>query len=93
VWTTCRDFLSLCAGDSEEHALTLCNYFLHSGWPAYVALGVGLHDPQAACVVTLQGEGDAGDAHDVTRVWNASTGRVYAAEDASCELREVRGFD
>jgi hypothetical protein len=54
---------------------------------------VGLHDPQAACVVTLQGEGDAGDAHDVTRVWNASTGRVYAAEDASCELREVRGFD
>jgi coiled-coil and C2 domain-containing protein 2A len=27
------------AGDEEEHAVLLCNYFLHCGWKAWVILG------------------------------------------------------
>ena len=30
------------AGDEEEHAVLLCNYFLHIGKRAYVVLGRGI---------------------------------------------------
>jgi coiled-coil and C2 domain-containing protein 2A len=29
VWLTCKQFLDILTGDSEEHALLLCNYFLY----------------------------------------------------------------
>ena len=34
-----QQFLHMLAGDEEEHAVLLCNYFLHSGWKAWVILG------------------------------------------------------
>ena len=42
VWNTSDSFLELCAGDSEEHAVLLCNYLLHEGKEAYVVLGTGI---------------------------------------------------
>ena len=40
------------AGDEEEHAVLLCNYFLHIGKAAYVVLGRGI--PEGLCYwVTL----------------------------------------
>lgn len=36
------------AGDEEEHAVLLCNYFLHIGKAAYVALGRGI--PEGLCL-------------------------------------------
>lgn len=30
------------AGDEEEHAVLLCNYFLYMGKKAWVALGMGI---------------------------------------------------
>lgn len=30
------------AGDEEEHAILLCNYFLHMGRKAWVVLGSGI---------------------------------------------------
>ena len=35
------------AGDEEEHAVLLCNYFLHIGKRAYVVLGRGI--PEGLC--------------------------------------------
>ena len=43
------------AGDEEEHAVLLCNYFLHIGKRAYVVLGrgipEGLFEPEVSLVV------------------------------------------
>ena len=43
-----KEFLRMLAGDEEEHAVLLCNYFLHIGKPAYVVLGRGI--PEGLCV-------------------------------------------
>ena len=37
------------AGDEEEHAVLLCNYFLHIGKRAYVVLGRGIPEGQYGC--------------------------------------------
>eukprot|EP00899_Mesostigma_viride_P011659 jgi/Mesvir1/20494/Mv12380-RA.1 len=87
VWVTCRDFLELCAGDHEEHALLLCNLFLFQGVDAYVVLGGGLHETEAAYVLTK--EKKEGTSDDVLRIWNATTGNVVDCADPSSELREV----
>ena len=34
-----QQFLHMLAGDEEEHAILLCNYFLYCGWKAWVILG------------------------------------------------------
>ena len=34
-----QQFLQMLGGDEEEHAVLLCNYFLHCGWRAWVVLG------------------------------------------------------
>ena len=37
--TCAQQFLHMLAGDEEEHAVLLCNYFLYCGWKAWVILG------------------------------------------------------
>ena len=37
-----QQFLSMLAGDEEEHAVLLCNYFLSLGKKAWVVLGNGI---------------------------------------------------
>ena len=37
--THLQQFLHMLAGDEEEHAVLLCNYFLYCGWKAWVVLG------------------------------------------------------
>ena len=86
VWNTSRSFLELCAGDSEEHALLLCNYLLTLSKydkEAYVVLGTGIPEGQTAYVLT---KGMAAREH---RLWNASSGRVYALTDLSLPLHSV----
>ena len=41
------------AGDEEEHAVLLCNYFLHIGKAAYVVLGRGI--PEGLCLTAWEG--------------------------------------
>ena len=83
VWNTSDSFLELCAGDSEEHAVLLCNYLLHVGKEAYVVLGTGIPEGQTAYVLTK--EMSARDH----RLWNASTGRVYGVADSTLPLSSV----
>ena len=40
------------AGDEEEHAVLLCNYFLHIGKAAYVVLGRGI--PEGLCLTARE---------------------------------------
>ena len=37
IWSTADQFLQMLQGDDEEHAVLLCNYFLHLG------IQVGVH--------------------------------------------------
>ena len=37
-----QQFVHMLAGDEEEHAILLTNYFLHCGWQAWLVLGSGL---------------------------------------------------
>ena len=42
IWTSSEQFLRMLAGDEEEHAVLLCNYFLWLGRRAYIVLGYGI---------------------------------------------------
>lgn len=39
------------AGDEEEHALLLCNYFLHCGLKAWIVLGHGV--PEGMIIIVI----------------------------------------
>uniref|UniRef100_A0A1A8RTZ4 Coiled-coil and C2 domain containing 2A n=1 Tax=Nothobranchius rachovii TaxID=451742 RepID=A0A1A8RTZ4_9TELE len=42
LWSTCDQFLTLLAGDEEEHAVLLCNYFLFMGKKAWLIIGTAI---------------------------------------------------
>ncbi|KAH8030112.1 hypothetical protein HPB51_006544 [Rhipicephalus microplus] len=64
IWSTCDQFLHVLTGDEEEHALLLCNYFLHLGAEAYLLLGSGIPEGQTAYVLTRNASrGRDGRAH------------------------------
>lgn len=44
-----QQFLQMLAGDEEEHALLLCNYFLHCGLEAWVLLGHAIPEGTYTC--------------------------------------------
>lgn len=80
IWATSEEFLRMLAGDEEEHAVLLCNYFLHIGKAAYVALGRGIPEGSTAYVLTLDGS---------PLLWNAHTGQKYDVQDANCPLKSI----
>lgn len=50
-----QQFLTLLAGDEEEHAVLLCNYFLSMGKKAWVVIGTAIpevSDRKAALMVS-----------------------------------------
>jgi hypothetical protein len=47
IWTTNHEFLDMCAGDSEEHALLLCGFLLQLG----VEVGLYKSDKQSAAAI------------------------------------------
>eukprot|EP00061_Rhincodon_typus_P015223 g42781.t1 len=42
LWCTSDQFLNLLAGDEEEHAVLLCNYFLAMGKKAWLVIGTAI---------------------------------------------------
>ncbi|KAL1524398.1 hypothetical protein AB1Y20_019293 [Prymnesium parvum] len=82
IWNTSQLFLELNAGDEEEHALLLCNFFLASGKEAYVLMGHGIPEGETAYVLTREPTA-------VIRLWNAQSGAVYDANDSACPLTSV----
>jgi coiled-coil and C2 domain-containing protein 2A len=59
LWCTSQEFLDLGAGDVEEHAILLCNYFNYidrfekrdDKFQSYVVLGIGYPEGRTAYVL------------------------------------------
>uniref|UniRef100_UPI00398E438D coiled-coil and C2 domain-containing protein 2A n=1 Tax=Pristiophorus japonicus TaxID=55135 RepID=UPI00398E438D len=81
LWCTSDQFLNLLAGDEEEHAVLLCNYFLAMGKKAWLVIGTAIPEGPTAYVLT----------HEQNQyvIWNATTGQYYGQFDAFCPLQSV----
>ncbi|XP_029832757.4 coiled-coil and C2 domain-containing protein 2A [Ixodes scapularis] len=83
IWSTCDQFLQVLVGDEEEHAILLCNFFLHLGKEAYLLLGTGIPEGQTAYVLTREGHSGG------VSIWNAVTGKRYSATDSYGPLQNI----
>ncbi|XP_075249259.1 coiled-coil and C2 domain-containing protein 2A-like isoform X4 [Convolutriloba macropyga] len=81
IWSTCDQFMTMLAGDEEEHAVLLCNYFLHLGLRAYLLMGNAIPEGATAYVLAFH-EGNP-------RIWNPFTGVCYTTSDPFCPLLSV----
>ncbi|KFO95909.1 Coiled-coil and C2 domain-containing protein 2A, partial [Calypte anna] len=81
LWSTSDQFLYLLAGDEEEHAVLLCNYFLGMGKKAWLIIGNAIPEGATAYVLTLE--------QGRYIVWNPSTGCFYGQYDTFCPLQNV----
>eukprot|EP00762_Andalucia_godoyi_P001174 ANDGO_02017.mRNA.1 hypothetical protein NAEGRDRAFT_77673 len=86
VWLTSQQFLKLRAGDWEEHAVLLCNYFLFMKKKAYVVVGRGIPEGDTCYVLTVE-QNVNGDPE--LTFWNAATGQSFASDDPFIPLRSV----
>ncbi|XP_063747553.1 coiled-coil and C2 domain-containing protein 2A isoform X2 [Eleginops maclovinus] len=81
LWSTCDQFLTLLAGDEEEHAVLLCNYFLSMGKKAWLIIGTAIPEGPSAYVLTLE--------QSRFLIWNPSSAQCYGQYDTFCPLQSV----
>ncbi|XP_074640810.1 coiled-coil and C2 domain-containing protein 2A-like isoform X2 [Tubulanus polymorphus] len=81
IWSTCDQFMKMLAGDEEEHAVLLTNYFLFLGKKAYLLIGSGIPEGNTAYVLT--------EEEDDFFIWNASSGEHFSYRDNYCPLHSV----
>ena len=91
IWTTSQEFLDMCAGDSEEHALLLCGFLVALGVEAYVVLGVSATDSDAAMVFTPGGQGKRpgnppayAPMLEDSLIWDPMAGTIFSVYDSAC---------
>nr|XP_012593019.1 coiled-coil and C2 domain-containing protein 2A isoform X4 [Microcebus murinus] len=81
LWSTSDQFLDLLAGDEEEHAVLLCNYFLFLGKKAWLVMGNAIPEGPTAYVLTWE------KSHYL--IWNPCSGNFYGQFDTFCPLKNV----
>uniref|UniRef100_A0A8C2NWP7 C2 domain-containing protein n=1 Tax=Capra hircus TaxID=9925 RepID=A0A8C2NWP7_CAPHI len=81
LWSTSDQFLDLLAGDEEEHAVLLCNYFLSMGKKAWLVTGNAIPEGPTAYVLTQE------QSHYL--IWNPCSGHFYGQFDTFCPLKSV----
>ncbi|KAM9384360.1 coiled-coil and C2 domain-containing protein 2A isoform 2-T2 [Pholidichthys leucotaenia] len=81
LWSTCDQFLTLLAGDEEEHAVLLCNYFLSMGKKAWLIIGTAIPEGPTAYVLTFE--------QSRYLIWNPSSSQYYSQYDTFCPLQTV----
>uniref|UniRef100_A0A1A7XKZ0 Coiled-coil and C2 domain containing 2A n=1 Tax=Iconisemion striatum TaxID=60296 RepID=A0A1A7XKZ0_9TELE len=81
LWSTCDQFLTLLAGDEEEHAVLLCNYFLFLGKKAWLIIGTAIPEGPTAYVLTHEPSGYF--------IWNPSSGQCFDRDDTFCPLQTI----
>ncbi|XP_038057381.1 coiled-coil and C2 domain-containing protein 2A-like isoform X2 [Patiria miniata] len=86
IWSTCDQFLQMLQGDEEEHAVLLCNYFLHLNKKAWLISGAAIPEGPTTYVLTRE-DGVSGSGG--YWVWNPSTGEHYSQFDSFCPLKSV----
>jgi len=95
VWTTSAELIDIGAGDWEEHATLLCNFFLSlfalqnakEKKKAYVVWGVGIPEGNTVYCMTMD-DPPPGEEPEVF-LWNASKGSHFSAKNHRCTLKEV----
>ncbi|XP_069868393.1 coiled-coil and C2 domain-containing protein 2A isoform X1 [Dipodomys merriami] len=81
LWSTSDQFLDLLAGDEEEHAVLLCNYFLWLGKKAWLLMGSAIPEGPTAYVLTWE--------KNHYLIWNPCSGHFYGQFDTFCPLKSV----
>lgn len=81
LWSTSDQFLDLLAGDEEEHAVLLCNYFLFLGKKAWLMMGNAIPEGPTAYVLTWE--------KNYYLIWNPCSGHCYGQFDTFCPLKSV----
>ncbi|KFO25778.1 Coiled-coil and C2 domain-containing protein 2A [Fukomys damarensis] len=81
LWSTSDQFLDLLAGDEEEHAVLLCNYFLFLGKKAWLVMGNAIPEGPTAYVLTWE--------QNHYLIWNPCSGHFYGQFDTFCPLKSV----
>jgi coiled-coil and C2 domain-containing protein 2A len=78
LWCTSQEFLDLGAGDVEEHAILLCNYFNYidqaqgkDTFQSYLVLGLGYPEGRTAYVMRRNKENNHAE------LWNPLRGEAY----------------
>ena len=84
LFCTSQEFLDICAGDWEEHAILLRNYLEHldTRRQHYLVAGTGIPEGQTFYVLSV----DPNSARDHI-IWNASTGEGYVTTNRNCPLK------
>uniref|UniRef100_K3XAE6 Uncharacterized protein n=1 Tax=Globisporangium ultimum (strain ATCC 200006 / CBS 805.95 / DAOM BR144) TaxID=431595 RepID=K3XAE6_GLOUD len=90
IWSTSQEFLGINAGDYEEHAVLLCNYFHwldrdEPNFHNYLVIGHAVPEGEGVYVLRQ-------DAYKIPQrsvLWNASTGIGYHVWDEKCPMRDV----
>jgi len=91
MWCTSQQFLDILAGDWEEHAILLMNYFQHlsdtnpADCEAELFLVIGTGIPEGDTVYVMRRDKKTGDVS----LWNASSGIAYAKEDERCPMTMI----
>nr|XP_004656124.2 coiled-coil and C2 domain-containing protein 2A isoform X2 [Jaculus jaculus] len=81
LWSTSDQFLDLLAGDEEEHAVLLCNYFLSLGKKAWLVMGNAIPEGPTAYVLSRE--------KNHYLIWNPCSGHCYGQYDTFCPLKTV----
>ncbi|XP_069126927.1 coiled-coil and C2 domain-containing protein 2A-like isoform X2 [Argopecten irradians] len=81
IWSTSSQFLQMMAGDEEEHAVLLVNFFMSMGKKTWLIIGTAIPEGPTAYVMTEEG-------NDLW-IWNAGTGLHYSVHDNYCPLQTV----
>jgi coiled-coil and C2 domain-containing protein 2A len=84
MWQTSQEFLETQAGDWEEHAILLCNYFLKlkPERAAYVVIGIAIPEGASAYVLAVEADGSK-------IIYNPCDGNSYRTTDHNCPLRDI----
>ncbi len=77
VWHSMQSFLARGCGDSEDHAVLLCNLLLGFGLEAYVAIGTNSEGAHAWVLTRNSAE----NGKKKVQFWEALTGQKLESED------------
>lgn len=88
LWSTTQQFLDIKAGDWEEHAVLLRNYFewqdrKSSEYVSYLVIAEGIPEGQAVYVLRRNTN------RDENVLWNASTGEGFNVKDPRCPIQNI----
>lgn len=83
LWNTSQQFLNLNAGDEEEHAALLCNFFKSRTdmANAYLVFGYTIDNGRTIYVLTKAGS--------TSTLWDPNTGRKFLTTSSDCPMYSV----